>query len=95
MEETILYLAPIKEKLPRYLLQMSNTTGTTSFKSQPIKLSGWPGFGLRGARLRGEHHALLFPLEEKYLSLVTCSLHNQDDQEAGTTLEWTIHSIKL
>ena len=80
MEETILYLAPIKPQRPQCLLQMSTSTGTTSFETQRIKLSNLPGSGQQGPRPREEHHALRYPLEDEYLSLETCSLQNQGDR---------------
>ena len=79
MGETIPYLALIKQQQPRYLLQMITIIDTTSSETQPTKLLSLPEFGLPGPRLREEYHALWYPLEDRYWSLETCSLQNQDN----------------
>ena len=91
MEETILYLGPIEWQRPQYQLQMITTIDTVNSGTQPAKLLSLPEFGLRGLRLREEHHALRYLLEDKYWSLETGFLQNQGDQR-GWNLAGVDHS---
>jgi len=44
---------------------------------------------------REEHHALQYPLEDKYWSWRHVLYRIRAIEEAGTTLAWTIHSVEL
>ena len=61
---------------------MITTTGTTNSEAQLIRLLSLPELCLSGPRLREEHHTLRYPLEDRYWSLETSSLQNQDDRRS-------------